>query len=412
MAIREKVLIIGNGFDLYHGLPTKYSQFIGVLINIEALNIENELEITFEDLFKNIEGKSEMKIRFDTEKFIFDKEKVIEIKHSLQNNSWYNSFKEKLSFENWIDVENEIKFTLTLINSLLNNINALLKENKKVTQLTINDNNRGVKTKIELNQKELRYCNVFYLTNPNDDWVFDSKNFECKDDNLIKFMTGDYYENLFVELQTFTKIFNSYLESFVSLFYQKIDSKYSSSLEVLKGNVNSFYTFNYTPTLEKLYNLNTEKINYIHGKHNLENNNIVLGIDEVEEEFISDKIFMFTKYYQKLFNNTDYEFLTDIYEKSLGGKYQGQDRDFIIFGHSLADNDQNYIVDLFELGKLRNNTITVLYYNQNDKAQKLKNLLKIVGRKDIEYLMKKKRLVFMKINDKPFETVFKSLPKS
>lgn len=39
MALREKVLIIGNGFDLYHELPTKYAQFIKVLMNIEALII-------------------------------------------------------------------------------------------------------------------------------------------------------------------------------------------------------------------------------------------------------------------------------------------------------------------------------------------------------------------------------------
>lgn len=230
MALREKILIIGNGFDLYHELPTKYSQFIKALMNIEDLNIEDK-DISFDDLFKDVERNTEMKIRFDTEKMTFNKNIIVEIKNGLQNNSWYKSFKERLSFENWIDVENEIKNTLTLLHNIVFQINNLLLENKEVREITINDNNFGVKTKININQKELHYCNVFYLTNNYSNWIFDINKFERKDNSLIKFKTEDYYENLFIELQNFTNIFNLYLESIVGLFYEKIDSKYASSLE-------------------------------------------------------------------------------------------------------------------------------------------------------------------------------------
>lgn len=401
MALREKVLIIGNGFDLYHELPTKYSQFIKVLMNIEALNIEDK-EITFDDLFKDIDRNAEMKIRFDAEKMVFDKDKITEIKNNLQNNSWYNSFKTKLTFENWIDIENEIKTTLKIIDKIITEINHIIKTYLTDDEIYINVH--GYNLSLKLNSEELQYLFNFGFQEKENNEIIDITLLKRINNSNIEFKKEQFYENLFTELQAFTNTFNLYLESIVGLFYENIDSKYASTLEDLKQNINSFYTFNYTPTLEKLYGI--EKVNYLHGKHRLENHNIVLGIEEVDPELQNDKIFMFTKYYQKLFNDTDYEFLSNtITTKS-------KCYDFIFFGHSLAENDQNYIKEVFSESKKFENTVTIFFLNQSDKAQKLKNLLHIVGRVDIEVLMKKKTLTFIKIEDKPFEKLIKNLPKS
>lgn len=78
----------------------------------------------------------------------------------------------------------------------------------------------------------------------------------------------------------------------------------------------------------------------------------------------------------------------------------------------MAENDQNYVIELFTIAKQLKNTVTVFYFNVTDKSQKLKNLLHIVGRNDIEDLMKKKRLVFVKIEDNPITSVLNSLPKN
>ena len=45
----SKILITGNGFDLFHHLPTKYGHFMAVMKTIENLNKNDEF--TFEDLF-------------------------------------------------------------------------------------------------------------------------------------------------------------------------------------------------------------------------------------------------------------------------------------------------------------------------------------------------------------------------
>jgi len=406
MALREKILIIGNGFDLYHELPTKYSQFIKVLMNIESLNIGESKDINFEDLFKDVERYSEMKIRFNTEEMIFDKKMVFEIKNNLQNNCWYKSFKKKLSFENWIDVENEIKTTLKIIDKIIFEINQVLNHNKNTSQFEI----KWMYLKI-FNAKEYNYLLDFDFLNAEKSHVKHNL-FVNSNDFYVNFKKENFYENLFTELQTFTNIFNLYLESIIGLFYSQIDSEYLNNLEKIDNQFSHYFTFNYTPTLINFYGIQTDKVKYLHGKHDSLNHNIVLGIDEVIDEINNNnEIFMFTKYYQKLFNNTDYQFLIEMNKPS--SKYEDIDKDFILFGHSLADNDQNYLKELFDVVKLREtNTVTVLFHTFNDKAQKLKNLLKIIGRSDVEFLMKKKRLNFIQINDKPFKTVFKSLPES
>lgn len=143
------------------------------------------------------------------------------------------------------------------------------------------------------------------------------------------------------------------------MFYKNIDSNYASQLEKIKDDIDFFYTFNYTPTLEKLYHIDEKKVNYLHGRFNINNHNIVLGIEE-NEELKKNKVFMFTKYYQKLFNDTHYQFLLDLITSS------STNYNFILFGHSLAENDKNYIVELFEKGKQFENTVSVFYNNQTD----------------------------------------------
>lgn len=357
-------------------------------------------------MFKEVERNFEMKSRFDTEKMIFDKNKIFEIQNKLQNNSWYNLFKTKLNYENWIDIENEIKYSLKIIGKIITEINQIININISGSVIYIRLLNHV--SSLKLNSEELEYLFNFDFQDKESSEFIDKSLLKRVNNSNIEFKKEQFYENLFTELQTFINIFNDYLEAIVGSFYDKMDSKYASSLEDLKQNINSFYTFNYTPTLEKLYGV--KKVNYLHGKHSSENHNIVLGIEEDDAEFQKDKVLMFTKYYQKLFNDTDYEFLSTIKQNS--GRDEDVDRDFILFGHSLAENDQSYLIELFVLGKQRENTISVLFYNLNDKAQKLKNLLKIIGRVDIEYLMKKKKLKFIKIEDKPFEDVFNSLLES
>ncbi|MBA0885374.1 hypothetical protein GTZ96_016920 [Flavobacterium sp. BBQ-18] len=45
----SKILITGNGFDLFHHLPTKYHHFISIMQTIEKYEFTKDLD--FENLF-------------------------------------------------------------------------------------------------------------------------------------------------------------------------------------------------------------------------------------------------------------------------------------------------------------------------------------------------------------------------
>jgi len=48
-----KILVIGNGFDLAHYLPTSYNHFMGVMQAIE-MSPDGKDEIGFDDLFAEL----------------------------------------------------------------------------------------------------------------------------------------------------------------------------------------------------------------------------------------------------------------------------------------------------------------------------------------------------------------------
>ena len=121
-----KILITGNGFDLHHHLPTRYQDFIEIMMNIEKLNISDK--ITFKQLFSNTKNAEELINYFETEDMSFDYKGLIEIKEKLSNNVWYKYFKNEFKIDTWIDFELKIEeaiknviFYITRFREILSN---------------------------------------------------------------------------------------------------------------------------------------------------------------------------------------------------------------------------------------------------------------------------------------------------
>ena len=108
----ENVFLLGNGFDLYHKLPTKYFDFICVakyLTNnslYDPINVGKIFSICKES--KNIQDCYGVhKDAFDAMNVDF--EKAVEIVHLLDDNLWFNYFLKTLNMDaGWIDFEKEI----------------------------------------------------------------------------------------------------------------------------------------------------------------------------------------------------------------------------------------------------------------------------------------------------------------
>mgnify|MGYP001297461858 CR=1 FL=1 len=66
-----------------------------------------------------------------------------------------------------------------------------------------------------------------------------------------------------------------------------------------------------------------------------------------------------------------------------------------IWGHSLADSDENYVEEIFKLNNKDNlECIVTIYYYKNDVSKLLNNLLGILKKEKVEKWMKKGWLKF------------------
>lgn len=364
-------------------LPTTYKDFINVLSSLEETDVYDLYNlflhsfVDYNNLIKNYNN------------FDFDKNKIEKLINLTKSNLWFQFFKKELEIETWIDFENKIEYvlenifsSLTLLKKAVFNIN---REHLSIYNLST----------LDTNIEHFEILNFFNLISIQDKinhiWIFNPKFTIKKYDYFIDINSKKFFEFLENDLNQFKEIFNLYFSVFILPLYNHY--KFDFDKKYFK-NINYYFTFNYTPTFEKFHCSKIES-HYLHGKIDSEKNNIVLGINDIPDDFDNKIYFLpFTKYYQKLNNNTDYHFLNQI------DLYQ-QNYMFFFFGHSLDKSDEDYINEVFDFisnKKSKKSKIVVIYHNDDAKSKLLLNLLHIRGKKDIVEKMRKKTLVFCKMD--------------
>lgn len=149
--MKKALIIIGNGFDLYHGLPTQYSCFKWFLehiknpvpvvpgnmdyINSESITPEEQKRINFsESLSKYIDGDllwSEFEVALGEVDF----NSIVEDAHELLNNPYDEDYRDgeyhdfTMTIEEALEFKNSISFHL---NEWIEVINKQQANNKKV----------------------------------------------------------------------------------------------------------------------------------------------------------------------------------------------------------------------------------------------------------------------------------------
>lgn len=388
----SKILITGNGFDLFHGLPTKYGHFIAVMKTIEDVNFS--AEINFEDLYGRIFKRSFIGDynfilkNYDVQKIYYDLEKIKETQKLLSVNSWYNHFRKITEIDTWIDFENEIENVLNQISILIDYTEAR----------TVGTNNYFQNRPLNLN---VDFSLFKFCENDGNSAFTIYENYI--NERTKKFDGRKLLNELENSLNEFIIIFNNYLSNIVYEFY----NSFKNTLKIPIHYIDFFYTFNYTPTVEKIYNKNT-LVTYLHGEINkdISIQNIVLGIDEVPNTVVSKKAFGFSKYYQKVINRTN-NYLFQIPEKNT----QIIDENiFYIFGHSLDRSDKEHIERIFkflENDLTDSSNIVVFYLDNYDNKNKLKNLFSFINKDVIVRLNAEQRLNFVEITEENLEKEFK-----
>jgi hypothetical protein len=378
-----KILITGNGFDLFHHLPTKYQHFMSVMKTVE--NNQFNDKVSFEELF-GLEFKIDSKNDYDSiinnynvENILFSHEKLNRIKEMLKDNLWYKYFSTVLEIDTWIDFEMEIE-------NILKQLSVLLKSE---TSQTKRDN---VYKNVAINYSDFNLFGI--IEHKFDDKEFFSLLDKYLDKRKRKIKSKDILRDLSNSFEEFILIFNRYLIDIVTLFYVEIKQKYLIPFHLM----NEIYTFNYTPTIEKIYNIDKSKVVYLHGEINedCQKQNLVLGVSEISDDIKLQKAFDFTKYHQKITKRANTKFIE--VPKSL--KSSAGETVFYIIGHSLDESDKEYIIDLFKFLEFDNDKqsrICVFCYNKKDEINKLKNLLSIIKKDILVELNRYGRLYFIEM---------------
>lgn len=151
---------------------------------------------------------------------------------------------------------------------------------------------------------------------------------------------------------------------------------------------NRVYSFNYTNTCEVLYN--NSMVDHIHGNTNTD---IVLGInpDDKDEFGTVDTTFLqFKKYFQRVFYNTDIDFLKSIDYSRMTPR--SNDNNLTVIGHSLDSTDEDVIRQIFHFAK----TIKILYHNETSVKKQIENLIRMYGKDEFDLLRQAKQLCFLK----------------
>lgn len=437
------ILIVGNGFDLSHYLPTKYDHFMDVMDVIDNIDIginnisdfdsfddfitsfglipevrekyenSSKYALSFEELFEKTRDKTFIKKTMEfylIDDIQYKFSTVLDIKFQLSKNSWYQYFKKHVNdVKTWIDFEQKIEEVLICFANVMPFIEKMNFESKKSFSHGYSDSEVGKR-----NTKILGKFNFFIPMGIQHG--FNTK--FCDGGNLENgFNPSSFLNYLQSQLDEFIKIFNLYLELVVRPLVPVSTFSINSDDWVKPDKI---FSFNYTNTYQRLHK--TVDVEYLHSSHGIKQN-IVLGVSDLEDESLKKiKAYGFTKYHQKLFKDTDYLFLdrykkiiqqgksqldkhkiTDYqsfqYEQSAWERINKSNQlnlNFHIWGHSLDVSDKDYIIDLFGLNDDmdRNVRVTVYHFNKNAKFDLLNNLLAILGKDKVEHWMKNKWLQF------------------
>ena len=345
------ILILGNGFDLAHGLPTQYTDFLDYCLSYD-LNKPITPDDVLADEFYTLIGFSEQ---------------------SEQKNSWLDYLTKQrdnnqLQGENWIDCETEIYKI----------IRKLCKESQTADNL--GDGNSRISGINRISQQKpfgrfIRYDN---------------------DSNKLIYDVDTWYS----ELRRFTRAFEIYCCSYIneSCGIKKLYKLNETLFKTAQNNDdenNSVYVlnFNYTRTFSRFYDANTKGIDYnfifIHGEadnetslvEGIEINGLVLGTHSFDRLGDGKDIPIEFNIFQKHNQQHRYGTLADYQRLLLKLRACNENVNIYVLGHSLDQSDHAKLKHIFCENK--NASITIFYHDELSFQKYIDNITAILGESDV-----------------------------
>lgn len=347
------ILVIGNGFDLAHHLPTQYSDFL------DFVNAYKEQDNNVYSNFINIMKKDNAMLYSKINNLVKDNVLI----------DFFLSVYRKRTAEGkkgWIDFENEISAIVQLLDLA-----------KKYIEKEYSASGEPVKLEKGLARQLMHIFD-------NNEKVPEGVILGAR---LYSPQTIDHYAEVVLDgLNRLIKLLQIYLYDYV----EKSTCKYRLP-DLGEIGVGRVLSFNYTDTFKKYYD-SDGKIDYcfIHGKtqgDDFESCNLVLGIDEYlprERRDIDNQYVWFKKFYQRIYKETGSEYLDWIHNfEHYCHQTRGASVSYLniyIYGHSLDVTDKDVLSRLI----MMENTKTHIYYhNREALAKQIENLVKVIGEENL-----------------------------
>lgn len=364
-ALILNILIIGNGFDLAHNLPTKYEHFLKY---VDAFK-------RFKEVCKQESISADWEVAGDEDKKyiihfanLYEKNPQIyeEINELILNNTWINYFwgiyKNRCvaGKDGWIDFESEISRIIQTLDGARFTILEEINKGHKLGKMT---------------QRQLDILDpVFGQTKRNRDSI-----------EFEETAIGYKKARLLTDLNRLTRCLEIYLRNYVEEITPEVKLP-----DIDRLSIHCVLSFNYTHTYERFYGTNSSqkiKYDYIHGEtkanSNIDNCNLILGIDEYLEGYAKDRdneFIQFKKFYQRIYKKTGCKYIDWVNNIAKFPSGYGGNGDFVhnvyIIGHSLDITDKDILSRLINMESTKT---TIFYHNQVTLGSQISNLVKVLG---------------------------------
>ena len=348
--MENNILVIGNGYDLAHGLKTKYDDFIEYVKNKKY-------------------DKHSVNIYADEIKRIVEVEK----------NGFINYFLEYANtVPGWVDMEKLIKDIIEQFQDFFANYKDYVKDNLFI------ENEMGFKISKILGEFGLKTEKYQYRDG--------GKEFELSDYNKIYGLnTQKIIRKLRMELDGLVKALENYFILETGL--NPIDKTSQKLKQIADIRPSYVISFNYTTTYE-LYGINEDNVHPVHGMINSNPNNMVLGFNDEDEENL-DFVY-FKKYFQRIQKRTGY--IDENRFHVVENQYSITDVPVVthFYGHSMDATDKDVIEKLYDLSK----QFIIYYLNQDDYEQKVINLISVLGKENATDDIQQGRIKLVEISQK------------
>lgn len=331
--MKNNVLVIGNGFDLAHGLKTSYNNFIDCV----------RKEITGGTFGSGLLPEPN------------------EFKNIIKTNGFIQFF---LDYEKevpgWIDCERLIRYIISQMEIFIDNYKSYRINRRTLHRSQVPSEVMNVIEKFEIYEKKEIYGN---------DTTYDLKDkfFSIKygliEGELLKYMKSqldDLIRALWLYLSVYMYTENN-IEAHSIPIKQQIKSIEPSYI----------ISFNYTDTYN-IYDIQTEDVFHVHGS--LKKINMVLGFDDADPNNL--RFVYFKKYFQRIQKLTGYLDEAKMIRYVEGGFEELPIIHF--YGHSMDNTDGDIIREL----RTKAEGFVIYKYSQEDYEQKVINLISVFGKEE------------------------------